>query len=217
MRLHPLISQRFEQLTAKAEAVSGSKYQQNSSDTYWHVSSPLFKEWATNSLSLLEKSFGRDSIHFENLAKHCELFVGWENQFLECRSIFKAAREDYEGGYLFNVKALVKAEVLSEAFEQARDLLKSGYKDLACILCRVSLDVTLKALCESKDISPGKLERMNVDLCKAGVYNMTKQKQITAWADIGNNAAHGKWDEYTLNDVNSMFTGVEALVADILN
>ncbi|OQW34815.1 MAG: hypothetical protein A4E19_18035 [Nitrospira sp. SG-bin1] len=216
MRLDPLISKRFEELAAKAEMVSKSRKPDGFGGTQFSVSSSLYKEWATNTLSLLEKSFGRESIHFTHLLKHYNQFIGWENQFEDSRSIFKAAREDYEGGYLFSVHAKIKAEVLSDAFEQARDLLKRGYKDLACILCRVSLEVTLKALCERNGITPGKLERMNEALCKASVYNMAKQKQVTAWADIGNKAAHGQWDEYTKNDAQSMLDGVEALVADIL-
>jgi HEPN domain-containing protein len=156
-------------------------------------------------------------VHYANLSKHYDKFVGSEYGFENCRSVFKAAREDYDGGYLFSVRALVKAEVLSDAFEQARELLENGYKDPACVLRRVALEVTLKELCDKKGIVHGKsLEHMNTELCKAGVYNMAKQKQITAWAEIGNKAAHGQWDQYTENDAKAMLDGVQALVADIL-
>lgn len=216
MRLDPLISRRFEELTTKAEEVSKTRQSGGFGGNDFSVSSALFKEWATNALSLLDRSFGRESVHFVSLSKHCDGFIGWERQFEECRSIFKAAREDYEGGYLFSVRALVKAEVLSDAFQQARELLASNYKGPACILCRVALEAVLKELCDRKTISHGKLDKMNADLCKAGVYNMAKQKQITAWAEIGNKAAHGEWDQYTSNDAQAMLDGVESLVADIL-
>lgn len=216
MRLDPLISRRFEELTTKAEAVSKSRKPDGFGGSQFSVSSSLFKEWATNALSLLDKSFGRESIHFTNLAKLYDHFAGWETQFEDSRSIFKAAREDYDGGYLFTVRALVKAEVLSDAFEQARELLKNGYKDPAVILCRVALEVTLKELCDKNGITPTSLNRMNEDLSKTGVYNMAKQKQVTAWAQIGNDAAHGRWDKYNNSDAQAMLDGVEALVANIL-
>ncbi|MGE0646055.1 MAG: DUF4145 domain-containing protein [Nitrospira sp.] len=216
MKLDPLISQRFKELTAKAKAVSKSRKASGPGSDLFGVSSPLFQEWAANALSLLDKSFGRESIHFTTLSDHVKRFVGWEKQFEECRSIFKAAREDYEGGYLFSVRALVKAEVLADAFSQVRSLLASNYNDPSCILCRVALEVALKELCDRKAIPQGNLEKMNTELCKVGVYNMAKQKQITAWADIGNKAAHGQWDQYTQNDAQSMLDGVQALVADIL-
>lgn len=216
MRLDPLISRRFEELTTKANQVSKTKQPGGYEGSRDSVSSALFKEWATNALSLLDRSFGRESVHFVSLSKHCDVFNGWEHQFEVCRSIFKAAREDYEGGYLFSVRALVKAEVLSDAFQQARELLASDYKDPACILCRVALEAALKELCDRKKIPHGKLDKMNADLCKAGMYNMAKQKQITAWAEIGNKAAHGEWNQYTSNDAQAMLDGVEALVADVL-
>ena len=216
MRLDPLISRRFEELTTKAEAVSKSRKVDGPGVAWSSVSAPLFHEWAISALNLLDKSFGRECVHFTTLSAHVGRFVGWENQFEECRSVFKAAREDYEGGYLFSVRALVKAEVLLDAFSQAQELLASNYKDPACILCRVALEVALKELCDRKAIPHGKLEKMNTDLCKVGVYNMAKQKQITAWAEIGNKAAHGHWSQYTQNDAQLMLDGVQALVADIL-
>ena len=54
------------------------------------------------------------------------------------------------------------------------------------------------------------------DLVKAGKYNVLKQKQITAWLDLRNKAAHGKWEEYTEFDVKSMLDGVRNFLADYL-
>lgn len=105
--------------------------------------------------------------------------------------------------------------MLSDALEQAKELLDAGYKDPACILARVALEASLKDLAGRHSVPAGKLDRMNADLCKAGVYNMAKQKQITAWAEIGNKAAHGEWESYTANDARAMVDGVEALVADL--
>ena len=117
---------------------------------------------------------------------------------------------------LFARRPLAKAEVLSDALSQAKELLNASYKDPACILARVALETTLKELSDKHGIAHGKLDRMNGDLCKAGAYNMAKHKQITAWAEVGNKAAHGEWNTYTANDARAMVDGVEALVADLL-
>ena len=45
---------------------------------------------------------------------------------------------------------------------------------------------------------------MNDDLVKAGVYNSLIQKQITALTWIGNSAAHGKRDEYTIDQIKDI-------------
>lgn len=41
-----------------------------------------------------------------------------------------------------------------------------------------------------------KTETLNTELVKAGVYNKSDQKTVTACLDIRNNAAHGNYSEY---------------------
>ena len=54
---------------------------------------------------------------------------------------------------------------------------------------------------------------MNADLAKEGVYNKLVQKQVTALADIRNNAAHGHYDQFTKEDVTSMIKEVQRILA----
>jgi hypothetical protein len=220
MRLDPIVTRRFQELQQKADGVIGAKiiddFMSNEYGMrYYIVPSELYKEWATNVLNLLQRTFRESSIHYQNFAAHYGSFDGSESSFHDSYGIFKAAREDYEGGYLFNICTLAKAEVLADAMTQAKELLHAGYKDPACILARVSLESALKDLVRKFDIAEGKLDRMNAELCKAGAFNMAKQKQITAWAEIGNKAAHGDWGQYTEHDAAAMITGVETLIADL--
>jgi HEPN domain-containing protein len=117
---------------------------------------------------------------------------------------------------LFNVRALVQAEVLDNALEQAAELLRAGYKDPACVVAGVTLETALKELCTRQGVAHGKLDKMNADLCKAGVYNMGWQKQITAWAERRNKAAHGDWAVYNNADVDDMIKGVTRFIAEYL-
>jgi hypothetical protein len=219
MAIDPVVSRRFDELMVKADAVANKKEYSFTSDggkRYFKIPSAPFREWATNVLNLIQRTFGEDSVHYRHFNEQYAGFDEFESGFLNCRSIFAAAKEDYEGGYLFDVRALVKAEVLSDALSQAKELLDAGYKDPACILARVALEATLKELSGKHGIPHGKLDRMNADLCKAGAYNMAKHKQITAWAEVGNKAAHGEWGTYTANDARAMVDGVEMLVAHLL-
>lgn len=218
MHLDPIVLRRFGELNTKAEAVLAAKaveFVSTEGKPYYKVPSDRYKEWATNVLNLLHRTFGESSVHYKNFSEHYSQFDGWESNFSDSYGIFRAAREDYEGGYLFHIRTLAKAEVLSDALSQAKELLASGYKDPACILARVSLESALKDLSSKFDVTEGKLDRMNADLSKAGAYNMAKQKQITAWAEIGNKAAHGDWAQYTAQDAAAMVAGVESLVADL--
>jgi hypothetical protein len=51
------------------------------------------------------------------------------------------------------------------------------------------LETGLREKCADNAIEPGKLDKMNADLAKAGINNKLVQKHITALADILNGAA----------------------------
>ena len=219
MQIDQLIIKRFQELEVKAQAVYETReldFQSDEGKQYFTIPYATFAGWGTNVLNLLQRAFGEESVHFQNFQQHYKNFQKWESEFEICRSIFLSAKEDYEGGYLFNLRSLVKAEVLDDAFEQAKELLASGYKDPACILAGVSLEVALKDLCSRNSVATAKLDKMNSDLAKAGIYNLAKQKQITAWADLRNKSAHGDWNAYNTADTEDMIKGVERFVADYL-
>jgi len=37
-------------------------------------------------------------------------------------------------------------------------------------------------------------------------------RQVQAWVDIGNAAAHGKFSDYTEHDVSNMLNGIESFI-----
>lgn len=88
-------------------------------------------------------------------------------------------------------------------------MLSSGYKLAAAVIAGVVLETTLRDLCNQNSLPIGKLDKMNSDLAKAGIYNKLQQKRITALADIRNSAAHGKPEEFSDNDVTMMIRDIE--------
>jgi hypothetical protein len=56
---------------------------------------------------------------------------------------------------------------------------------------------------------------LNADLAKAGKYDKGDQKQVTAWLDLRNKAAHGKYTEYTKERVDLMLDGVRNFVSRV--
>jgi hypothetical protein len=83
-------------------------------------------------------------------------------------------------------------------------------------LAQVALQVTLKELADDHGIPHDRLEKMNAALGRAGVYNKAKQKQISAWSEIGTKAMQGQRDDYDERDARAMLDGVAQLVADLL-
>ena len=79
----------------------------------------------------------------------------------------------------------------------------------------------LRALCVAAGIavqSGGKYikaDRLNADLTNAGKYNKLDQKNVTAWLDLRNKAAHGHYDEYTEEQVKNQLAGVREFMARV--
>jgi uncharacterized protein YutE (UPF0331/DUF86 family) len=85
------------------------------------------------------------------------------------------------------------------------------------------LEKTLRKLCLTHQPpiaitdSKGDAKTLNPlidDLKKAGVFNELKAKQLRAWADIRNKAAHGESDQFQRRDVEQMVRGVNNFLTD---
>ncbi|NBM14971.1 hypothetical protein GUY61_04645 [Streptomyces sp. GC420] len=77
----------------------------------------------------------------------------------------------------------------------------------------------MRALCVKHGVdtelpngSPKKADTMNADLKKAGVYDGLQQKQITAWMDLRNKAAHGNYTDYDAPQVRLFIDGVRGFM-----
>jgi len=106
-------------------------------------------------------------------------------------------------------------ESLKDHFlEMADHLLAQGYKDPAAVMTGSVLEEHLRKLCDKSGIStvtganPKKADLLNAELAGAAVYSKLDQKSITAWLDLRNKAAHGKYGEYTREQVQSLQDGV---------
>jgi hypothetical protein len=134
------------------------------------------------------------------------------------KGILLAVHEEMLGGWFRNTRGLISSEIFSDFIEMAQYLLSEGYKDPAAVISGSVLEEHLRQLCQKNKIEIEqdfkgkkvfkKADQMNADLAKANVYNMLDQKQITTWLDLRNKAAHGKYSEYTEDQVGLMIQGV---------
>jgi hypothetical protein len=126
----------------------------------------------------------------------------------------RALRRDYDDGYLSTVQGLVRADLFADFLKMAEHLLEQGYKDPAAVLFGGVLEEHLRSLCTARSINisvadrPKSADTLNNELAKAGAYNKLDQKSVTAWLDLRNKAAHGKYDQYTKEQVATALSGV---------
>lgn len=186
-----------------------------------HVNIRIFTSWGMSVLNLLKRVFGETSIQYEHFLEAYE--TGREDDYWSaqvCIGIFQSAKNDFDNGYMFNVRTLIKAELGDEILEQSKGLLHGNYKDIACVLAGVALELALKDLCIRNKLSindKSKAEQLNIELRKAEIYNESMRKQITAWIALRNYAAHGEWNEYNQADVKSLIDGVERFMGEYLS
>lgn len=132
--------------------------------------------------------------------------------------IVKALKSDLEDGYLHSYSELVRGEMFENLIEMAEHLVEEGYKDAAAVIAGASLESHLRQLSNKYGVSidyTGKdgstkkktAERLNQDLGK-NTYSLFDQKQITAWLDLRNSAAHGNYSEYDVDQVAKLIEWV---------
>jgi hypothetical protein len=174
--------------------------------------------WEVKVKHLLESVCGRDSqhfTHFEEAAQGTSFSTSWE-KLEKMGTVFLAAKEDFEGGYLSSMRSLVQAEVFDSELEQASELLSNGYRTASAVVAGTVLETALRELCDRNKISRGSMDRMNADLAKQSVYNANMAKRITALAGIRNSGAHGKPEEFADGDVRAMIDDIARFLSQHL-
>ena len=184
-------------------------------NTVW-VSTEHFGEFRSSSLSFLRKVFGENHPHyqeFNNLNKPYKAITNWGI------GIIKAAKNEIQSGWFATLQGIVSAEVFSDFLDMAEHLLSEGYKDASAVMIGSVLEQHMRKLAVKNRIQitrfdgsgkviPLKADFINAELTKAAVYGKLDQKNISAWLDLRNMAAHGNYDEYNTEQVKTMSLGV---------
>ncbi len=184
-----------------------------------------FVQWRTSAASVLDVVVPRTSIHrktvddFPNL-KNEPSYRDYGVAFL------KSIRHDFEQGLFEDISSEIDAEISAEYLSQAEALLAHSRPNdrgevAAAVITGAVLEHGLRMLCgklEPKEPveSGGKALTLGglIDaLKKRAVFNELTAKQLRGWADIRNAAAHGKFDEFTRQQVEGMVAGVTGFLA----
>ena len=104
-------------------------------------------------------------------------------------------------------------------------LLSEGYKDPAAVMIGSVLEEHLRQLCTRNSITtfnlkdgrqiPKKADTMNNELAAAGVYGKLEQKNVVAWLDLRNKAAHGLYGDFRKEQVHIMEMGVTDFISRV--
>jgi hypothetical protein len=212
-RADELLSLADRTLETQLKAVHGQVF----------VDRELHGNFRSSGMSFLLQTFGSDHPYFRefdakvNYATPSCIMVG--------KGILAAAKEEVSGGWIQTTIGIVSAAIFSDFLEMSEHLLTEGYKDPAAVMIGGVLEEHLRQLARKHGLPtegivngkaiPKKADALNADLTKAGVYNLLDQKMITAWLDLRNKAAHGKYGEYIKEQVELMLQGINQFMVRV--
>ncbi len=189
---------------------SGSSYIQDDDKIQVH-------EWLTKTRNILETVFGGQSPQHRDfeavLPEHIRL-VEHSYDIYPIVGVLQGALNDLKNGYLLGREFFIASEVFDSILEQSRHFLKTDNKDIAAILARIVLEDALKRLAHTEGIDDSfNASRINDELKNKERYPQVRWRSIQTWLDVGNSAAHGRFNEYTKEDVASAVSGIEQFLA----
>lgn len=216
--LNDKVSKKFERLLR-----DGADVLANPSKREESVPDIEYIRFRTEVMNLVRLVCGESSDHYQELGRIAEGQYTARNShyFQDCVGVLRAAHADYNDGLLFNVRALIAAEVLSDFIDQAESLLGAGHLVAAVSVAGAVLEDAMRKVCVSKNLPvPEKttISGLNADLARVGVYDRLVMKRITALGELRNNADHGHFDRVTSkeDEARDMVNYVRRFCADHL-
>ena len=174
-------------------------------------------ELQTRCIAAIERATGSKSTYYKQVTENA--FKDIYKNLPRKIGVAKALLYDIQNGYLQNVEEIIHSDLFSDFLEMASHLVSQGYKDPAAVMTGSTLEVHLRKLCEKngidtlkKDDKPKKADSLNAELAKAGVYTKSDLKNVTAWLDLRNNAAHGHYDKYNEGQARLLIDGVRDFI-----
>ena len=174
--------------------------------------------WLGKVNNVLYMVFGPESPqvkHFTEILPHENLrSVERAHEVYYIIGVLEGALDDLEHGFLTGQEFLVAGEVFDSVLEQAKHLVDTGYKDPAAVLARVVLEDALKRIARAEGLDDTlKASRINDELKKAQRYPQPQWRLVQAWLDVGNSAAHGRFDDYDAERVQETIRDIEHFLA----
>ena len=211
-------SRRFQELQKESDLIP---FHSNNLSTY--VPCGSWEGWATSAQNLIKAVFGEDSPHYINFTeavKKCANGIKAVSEYVKrLQGLFKSAKEDFEGGYVFNVDLRVSGEVFGDFIVLAKQSLAEGYKDVAAVLASAALEDSLKryATANGLNVDDGSMMAVINALKSKSLVSGAEKTLLNAMPKIRNYAMHADWEKISEPDVNSVIGFVEQFLLTKFN
>jgi hypothetical protein len=167
--------------------------------------------WATSVQDLIRAAFGDSSPQYENFVSALRASTISNVKFESVKSIFIAAKEAFDRGYVFNVEIAVSGELFGDFVAMAKHALSEGHKDVAAVLACAALEDTLKryAILNSLKVDGKSMQDIVNALKSKSLVTGAQKSLLDPMPKIRDYAMHANWDKITSPDVSSVIGYVE--------
>lgn len=191
MKIDEKVIERFNQLIETAtEIIQNHQIIVSESSffgahSYQKINEEKAFQWRLNCLQIIENSYGKNNHYYLDFERNSIHDRSIHYDYVKnSLGILKAAKDDYENGYLFNARTLIEAEIFDDLLEQSEELLKKAYFQAAAIIAGCVLEDSLRKLCDRNSILlPPKatIEPMNIELAKQGFTINSGKRRLLLW------------------------------------
>ncbi len=128
--------------------------------------------------------------------------------------IVKSATRKFDS-QIFDIRALLHADLLSDQLDAARELARNGYLRPAGSLAGLSLEAHLKGVAEKRQLKlpkrPG-ISDLNIALQSAGLVESSLFSKVRHLCELRNKCVHDKGGNPTKSDLEELISGVANII-----
>lgn len=126
-------------------------------------------------------------------------------------AILERLISDLDADLIFSIENRTRAAVFEDFLDDAKSFVKANDHREAGVLSSAVFEDAIRSVARKNGIAEEgiKTDQIITELTNKGVLSAVKAKRARSSAGIRNKAMHAKWDEFDLDDVNSLirFTG----------
>lgn len=119
---------------------------------------------------------------------------------------------------LYEIQAILQADIFDSEIESAKHLLKKGFLRAAGAICGVVLEKHFADVCKNRSISINKKSPTIADFndaLKDNVYDVVEWRKIQHLGDVRNLCDHNKDREPTKEEVEELINGTDRVIKTI--
>jgi hypothetical protein len=182
------------------------------------IGETVIRDLQTRCFAAIQRASGTDSIYYKKASEIGETNTHVYEHVAGQVGVVKSLLSDIRNGFLKSLEEIIHGDLFADFLEMAEHLTDNGYKDAAAVIAGSTLESHIRQLCTKFSLpiatvgKPIKADTLNADLVKASAYTKLDQKNVTAWLDLRNNAAHGHYASYDAKQVSLMIAGIRDFI-----